>query len=83
MCKYNPSGSLQTVEHYYTPNKETPAVVDGNNRQLGLSNIQVTMADTLLTCEFSRMKYAGPKYAKKFFNIGLKDTLYLIAAKGR
>ena len=70
-----------TVEHYRNPGgTAAPVYLDSNNRAVGFSNIQVTYANGVLTCSFTRMK--AMTTVPSYFEISSSTSYYLLFAVG-
>lgn len=76
MCK----GPNRAIESYFATNKTRPVIIDPDNRSFGISNQKITISGELFRCEFSRLKSSSDE--SRFYDLSLKDTYYVLAAKG-
>ena len=73
VCKVT-SGS-RTVEHYRNPGGDTASeYLSGSDNSVGFSNIQVTYANGVLTCSFTRMK--AMTTVPNYFEISSSTSYY-------
>ena len=76
MCKASPTAPA--IETYFNFD-HYPAVVDANDRSVGLKDQSVRIRDSSIDC-FARRQISVDSISGQFYN--LKNDFYLLVAKG-